>query len=70
VEELVVLRVLLIGLQQVVIDVLHGQVRADSVEAERLELEHDQGARRILCECLVDPDPEFVAGGELPGFQM
>jgi len=66
----VVLRVLLIGLQQVVIDVLHGQFRADAVEAERLELEHDQGARRILGESLVDPDPEFVSGSELPGLQM
>ena len=69
-EELVVLRVLLIGLEQVVVDVLHRQIRADPVEAERFELEHDQGACRILGESLVDPDPEFASGSELPGLQM
>ena len=53
-QEQVVVGVLLVGLQQVVVDVLHRQLGADPVQAHRLQLEHHHGAGGVLGEGLVD----------------
>lgn len=65
-----VLRVLLIGLEQVVIDVLHRGVRADPVQPQGFELESDKSSRCILCQRLIDTDPDLVSRRHRPGFQM
>ena len=44
----------IVGLQQVVVDVLRRQLGAHAVEAHRLELEHHHRAGRVLGEGLVD----------------
>ena len=53
-QELVVFGVLAVGLQQVVVDVLHRHLGTRPVQAERLQLEHDHGAGGVLGQGLVD----------------
>ena len=65
VQEEVVVRVAVVGLEQVVVDVLRGQLGADVVEPHRLELEHDHRPGRVLRERLVDPDPDLPPGDSL-----
>ncbi|MCO4264366.1 hypothetical protein [Pseudarthrobacter raffinosi] len=43
-----VLRVPAVGLQNVVVDVLHGQFGVCAAESQRLELKHDMGSGRVL----------------------
>ncbi len=65
-----VLGVLLVGLQQVVVDVLHAHLGAGAIEPERLQLLHHQRARRVLGQRLVDVESDFFARRHLAGFQV
>lgn len=56
-----VLGVLLVGLQQIVVDVLRAQLGLDAIEVERLEFLHHQGSGGVLGERLVDPDRDLLA---------
>ncbi|MCO4253106.1 hypothetical protein NG698_18635 [Pseudarthrobacter sp. MDT3-9] len=47
-EKIMVLRVPAVGLQNVVVDVLHGQFGVCAAESQRLELKHDMGSGRVL----------------------
>lgn len=47
-EKVVVFTVLAVGLHQIVVDVLHRHIGAGTVETERFQFEHHQGASRIL----------------------
>jgi hypothetical protein len=61
-EELVVLRVLAVGLQQVVVYVLDRHLGGGSTDAECLQFEHDQCPTRIGRQRLVDEDADLVTG--------
>ena len=64
-QELVVFGVLLIGLQQVVVDVLHADLGLDLVEFQRLQLLHHQRSGGVLGEGLVDAEGNFFTGRRL-----
>ena len=66
----VIFGVLLVGLQQVVVDVLHADLGARVIESERLELLHHQRAGRVLGQRLVDTDRDLFARCHLAGFQV
>ena len=52
------------------IDVLDADLGLDPIEAHRLEFQHDQCTGRVLRQCLVDTDPNFLAGLHLTVHQM
>jgi hypothetical protein len=62
----VVLRVLTVGLQQVVVDVLNGHVSARTIKSQRLQLKHDQSSRCILGEGLIDAQADLGPRCHLP----
>ncbi len=65
-QEAVVVGVLEVELVGLVVTVLGGQFRLDLFETERLELQPDERAGRVLCEHLVDLDTDFLSGCQLP----
>ncbi len=67
---LVVFGVLLVGLQQVVIDILDACLGPGPVQPERLEFLHHQRAGGVLGQRLVDAQRDLLAGSHLAGFQM
>ncbi len=69
-QVLVVVGVLVVGLQQVVVDVLRRQLDLHPVESEGLELEHGHGAGGILQQGMVDGDADLLAGDQLPVDQV
>ena len=69
-EEQVVLRVLLIRLEEVVVDVLDGQLCAHAVQSQCFEFEHHHRARGVLGECLIDGQTDLVARLRRPFHQM
>ena len=69
-QEVVVLGVLAVGLEQVVVDVLHRNLGARPVQAHRLELQHHHRAGGVLGEGLVDVQPDLLARGPLAGHQV
>ena len=60
-QEPVVVRVLEVGLQQVVIDILRRHLRLNPVQAQRLELEHHHGAGGVLGQGLVDLQSDLLS---------
>ena len=64
-QVLVVVGVLVVGLQQVVVDILGREVGLDPVQAEGLEFEHGHGAGGVLEQGMIDPDGDLLAGDEL-----
>ena len=64
-QEQVVVGVAEVRLQQVVVDVLRRDLRADLRDAELLELEHHHRPGGVLRERLVDPQPDLAPGGQL-----
>ena len=65
-QETVVVRVLVSGLQDIVIDVLRRLAHRDGRPLHLLELEPGQCPRRILEEGLVHLQRDFLAGVHLP----
>ena len=65
-----ILGVLLVGLQQVVVDVLHAHLGAGPIEPERLQFLHHQRARRVLGQRLVDAYRDLLPRRHLAGFQV
>jgi hypothetical protein len=66
----VVVHVFVIGLQQVVIDVLHGDLGPGFSQAEGFQFKHDQGARGVLLENLIDLQADLDAGLHLARDEM
>ena len=66
VEEDVVVGVAEVGLQEVVVDVLHRDLRAHPVQVHGLQLEHDDGSGGVLGERLVDAEPDLGTRRHLP----
>ena len=65
-----ILGVFLIGLQQVVIDVLHAHLGASPIESQRLEFLHHQRPGRILRQRLIDVYSDLFARRHLPRHQV
>lgn len=70
VQEQMIVRILVVFLDEVVIDVLGRQLCLDTVQTHRLEFQHHQRSGRILRECLVDSDPDLLAGDHLALHEM
>jgi hypothetical protein len=66
----VILGIFLIGLQQVVIDVVHAHLGPSAVESERLQFLHPQRARRILRQRLIDTYRDLLARCHFTRHQM
>ena len=60
-----VVRILVVFLDEVVIHILGRQLCLDAVETHRLEFQHHQRSGRILGERLVDVDTDLPAGDHL-----
>jgi hypothetical protein len=69
-QVLVILSILLVGLQQVVVDVLDAHLGAGAVEPEGLQLLHHQRPGGVLGERLVDAYRDLLARCHLAGFQV
>ena len=69
-EEDVVVGVLVVGLEQVVVDVLGRQLHLDPVNPEGHELQHRHGAGCVLEQGVIDPDGDLLAGDQFPFHQM
>jgi hypothetical protein len=65
-----ILRILAVGLQKVVVDVLHRHLSVCPVESDCLQFKHDQGSGRILRECLVNTEPDLGPGNHPARNQM
>ena len=61
-QKQVIVRVAVVGLQQVVVNVLRGQFSFDLAKPHGLQLEHNQGTGCILGQRLIDVQPDFLAG--------
>jgi hypothetical protein len=64
-QELVIVGVLVILLDQVVVDILRRELGSGALQADGLELEHDQRPGRVLGEGLIDPERDLASGGRL-----
>jgi hypothetical protein len=61
-QEAVVVRVLEVELDDVVVNVLDRKIDLDAVDAHPLELKAGHRACGVLEQCLVYPQPYFLAG--------
>jgi hypothetical protein len=61
-QEAVVVRVLEVELYDVVVNVLDREIHLDAVHAHPLELQAGHRARGVLKQCLIYPQPYFLAG--------
>jgi hypothetical protein len=58
----VVGHVALVGLQQVVVDILYGRLGAHPVQAEYVQLQHHHRADGVLGQRLIDPEADLLPG--------
>ncbi len=65
-----VVGVLVVGLQQVVIDVLGAQLRLHRIEAQGLEFEHCHRPGGVLQQGMVDANGDLLAGHQLAGHEV
>ncbi len=65
-QETVVVRVLEVELDDVMVDVLDGEIYLGAVHAHPLELQAGHRARSVLEECLIYPKPNLLAGIKHP----
>ena len=61
-----VLRILLVGLEQVVVDVLGAEFGVDTFQPKGFKLLHHQGAGRVLGQRLIYPQRNLLAGTHHP----
>jgi hypothetical protein len=66
----VVIRVLAICLEQIVIHILHGEIRMDRIEPQSFELQHSHSARGILKEGLVYLNADLFSDNKVPFNQV
>jgi len=67
---LVVVRVLVVELQEVVIDILGGELGAHPTETHCFQFEHHERAGSVLGQRLIDTQPDLLAGRQLAVDQM
>jgi hypothetical protein len=65
-QEQVVVGVAVVEQEHIVVDVLHGELDADALQAERLELHAGHRPGRVLQQGLVDSDADLLARGQPP----
>ena len=58
-KEEMIIGILMVFLNEIVVDILAGQFRSRAVQAHRLQFEHHESPGRILCECLIDANPDL-----------
>src|SRR5215208_3681588 len=61
-QEAVVVRVLEVELDDVVVNILDREIHLDAIDAHPLELQAGHRARCVLEQCLIYPQPYFLAG--------
>jgi hypothetical protein len=66
----VIVRILEIGLNDIVVYVLDGQLRSHAINPHGFELEHGHGSRGILQQCVIDSYGDFLSGDQLPFHEM
>ena len=55
-----IIGILMVFLDEIVVNILTGQFRSRSVQSHRLQFEHHESPGRILCECLIDANPDLL----------
>ena len=60
-QEKMIVGILIIGLQQIMIDVLHRQLGLDPFHPHGFQLQHHQGSRGVLGQGLIDAERDFGA---------
>jgi hypothetical protein len=60
-KEKMIVGILIVFLNEIVVNLLAGQVRSCAVQSHRLQFEHHESPGRILCECLVNVNPDFLS---------
>ncbi len=58
-QKLVIIGVLVVGLEEVMIDILHSQFYLDPIQPEGFKFQHGHGAGGILEQRVVDADSHF-----------
>lgn len=66
----VIIRILMISLDQVVVHILNRNLGTGAAQAHRLQLQHNEGPGGILRKTLVDADPDHFPGCHLPFQEM
>ena len=69
-DKAVIIRVLKAGLQSVVVNVCHTQLRFDARNAHRFKFQVSHGAGRVLCQGLVNAQAHVRADGHFPAHKM
>ncbi len=50
----------MVFLNEIVVNILAGQFRSRAVQSHRLQFEHHESPGRILCECLINANPDLL----------
>src|SRR3984893_8074485 len=58
------------GENEIMVNILAGQFRSRAVQSHRLQFEHHESPRRILCECLIDANPDLLPRRHRTGEEM
>src|SRR6201987_1263231 len=60
-KEQMIIGILMVFLDEIMVNILAGQFRSRDVQSHRLQFEHHESPRRILCECLIDANPDLLS---------
>src|SRR5246500_5319009 len=60
-KEKMIVGILMVLLNEIVVNILAGQFRSCAVQSHRLQFEHHESPGRILCQRLVDANPDFLS---------
>ena len=60
-KESVIVRIFAVGLKDVVIHILGGQLNLDRINSQRLEFQHGHGSGGVLKQCLIYLDGDLFA---------
>src|ERR1700745_4399689 len=59
-KEEMIIGILMVFLNEIMVNILTGQLRSRAVQSHRLQFEHHESPGRILCECLIDANPDLL----------
>jgi hypothetical protein len=59
-KEEMIIGILMVFLNEIVVNILAGQFRSRAVQSHRFQFEHHESPGRILCECLIDANPDLL----------
>ena len=69
-KEEMIIGILMVFLNEIVVNILAGQFRSRAVQSHRLQFEHHESPGRILCECLIDANPDLPPGRHRAGEEV